>query len=422
MKMPKAAISLLLLISSLVTTANAQDNWPRFRGQNGNGVVKSAQLPATWESDDYLWKIKLPGVGSSSPVVWNDKLFISACDPETAKLQVVAVDVTTGTMHWQKSFDSTVHRVHSQNSFASSTMAVDESHVYLLQANPEHTYLRALDHDGSEAWTRDFGTWVSAHGFGTSPLVVDDKVIFCRSQQAQRLKPGQTPGTSEVIAVTAKDGKDLWRATLLATTACYSIPCLAKLDGQPDQLIGTNSGNGFYSINPVDGKLNWSTEPFKMRTVASVMIAGGLVFGSNGSGGGGNYTVAMKLASGVADAPTRKYEVRDQANYVPTPLVVDDLLFLFSDKGVVSCLDLQSGELHWQNRVGRGYSSSPVATGKQIYAVDQRGTVAVIAVNKEFKLLGKVELGETSRATPAISKNRIFFRTDSQLFAVGSDR
>ena len=350
-------------------------------------------------------------------MIWDDKLFVTSGEPSTATLFVQCLGAATGKLLWQKSFESLRHRVHPQNSFASSTPAVDANHIYVAYANPAHTYLIALDHGGEQVWKRDFGKWVSAHGFGMSPVVVNDKVIFCNSQQGERLRNGQRPGKSAVIAVNAKNGDDVWRTPLVTTRACYALPCLVKIEGQKDQLIGTNTGNGFYSIDPDNGQLNWSVSAFEMRTVASTIFAGGLVFGSNGSGGGGNYTVAIKPNG---RSSKKAFEVRNNANYVPTPIAVGDMLFLFGDKGVVSCLDLESGKLHWRKRVSRGFSGSPVATNKHLYAIAQDGTTFVIAADRKFVLVSKIELGEPSRSTPAIANDRIYFRTDARLFALGS--
>ena len=409
----KTLITFVVLIFFL-SNCPADENWPRFRGVNGNGVV-AADLPDEWSTDDYLWQVELPGVGSSSPVIWNGNLIVTSCDATSAELNVNCYDSESGKQRWSKSFQSSPYRIHPRNSFAASTPALDADHIYFTMADPKHTYLIALDYEGNEVWRRDFGTWTSQHGFSMSPLVYEDKVIFLNSQQAQRVRSGQPPGQSEMIAVDRKTGKDVWRTSLKATRACYALPCMIEGRTGPE-LIGTNTGNGFYSLNPSTGKMNWSALPFKMRTVASTISAGGLLFGSNGSGGGGNYLVAAKPNDNGAEVV---YEINQSANYVPTPIAVGDLLFLFGDKGIARCVDLKTGSLHWRERLARGFSGSPVSNGKNIYVMGEGGDVFVVRAGKDFKKTSQIDLGQPSRATPAIYKNRIYFRTESKLFCLG---
>jgi outer membrane protein assembly factor BamB len=288
--------------------------------------------------------------------------------------------------------------------------------LYVTLANPDHTYLIALDHDGGEVGRRDFGRWVSQHGFGASPIVFEDQVILFNSQQADQLPAGREPGKSELISVDRKTGKDRWRLPLVADRTCYAVPCVQMIDGKP-HLIGCSSGEGFFVVDPTNGSIVDSKKVFKMRTVASPILADGLMMGSNGSGGGGNYLVAGRFENHEFQTA---FEVNRNANYVSTPIVVDGLLFLFGDKGGGSCVDAKTGELHWRERLSKGFTGSPVAAAKHIYVVDSSGKALVIEANSEFKLVTEVELGEPTRATPAISGDQIFFRTNTKLFAVGS--
>jgi outer membrane protein assembly factor BamB len=250
-------------------------------------------------------------------------------------------------------------------------------------------------------------------------MVYQDKVIFFNSQQAENLEPGQTPGTSRVIAVFSKDGTDAWTANLTATRTCYAVPTVFTGADGKDQIVSCNTGDGFFSLDPETGKRNWSTLPFKMRTVAATLVADGLVIGSNGSGGGGNYLVAIRPATdSVSKTPEAVYTLQ-KSNYVPSPVAVNGKLFFFTDKGIGNCVDLKTGELNWQQRISSGFSGSPVANQENIYIMDEDGNVYVIAASDKFKLIGKHPLGESSRATPAIWDNKLYFRTESKLFCVG---
>ena len=398
----------------------AQQTWARFHGANGSGVSMDSTLPSSWTDSDYVWQVDLPGVGSGSPVIWGDRIFLTSSDPQTAELTVLCLSTDDGQPLWQKKFESSKYRHHRKNNFASSTLAVDEQQIYVAYANEQHTWLVALSHQGDEKWKRDFGPYFSSHGFGSSPMVYQDKIILVNSQQAEKLKPGQKPGVSKVIAVNASDGEDVWQTPLTTRRVCYGVPCIYQTADGPDQLIGANTGNGFYSIDPEAGKINWQTgDTFTKRVVSSPVLLGDLVMATAGSGGGGNYLVAMRLSSDATTPPSEAYRIQS-ASYVPSPVVVGDLLFMFSDKGIVSCYDVQTGELNWKKRASKGFNGSPVATKDHVYAVDEAGNIHVVAAQKEPKLEIVASMEQAARSTPAIARNRIYFRSDSRLWALGA--
>ena len=152
---------------------------------------------------------------------------------------------------------------------------------------------------------------------------------------------------------------------------------------------------------------------------SSPILAGDLVLGTTGSGGGGNYVVAVRPGKKVGDKPDVAYEVRKEAPYVPTPVAKGDLLFLWSDKGIVTCVDAKSGEQVWQKRVTGNYSGSPIRVADKLYCMDEAGTVVVIAADREFQEFGRVPLNEESRSTPAVSGGRMYLRTISHLYSLG---
>ena len=407
---------IVALICALHSLSVQAEDWPRFRGPNGTGQSKAKGLPQEWTAEDYRWTQKLAGSGSSAPVIWGDRLFVTSCDSETAEFFVECLDANTGERAWKTRFASQPYRIHRRNSYASSTPAVDQDHVYVTYASPEHTYLVALNHQGKEVWRRDFGRWVSQHGFGASPMVYRDKVVLVNSQQAERLPADVQPGRSRVIAVDRLTGKDIWITELATTRANYSVPCVFSLDGR-DQLIACSTAEGFYSLDPETGQFNWKMPAFKMRTVASPVLEGNLVLGSTGSGGGGNYLVAARLGDQGAE---KVFEVTQAANYVPCPIVCNGLVFLFSDKGIASCVDPASGEVVWKQRVAKGFSGSPVASAEYVYVMDESGDVLVLTASREFQKPTINPLGESSRSTPAIANGCLFFRTDTQLFCLGN--
>lgn len=409
-----------LLLACAVTTAYVSsahaDPWPRFRGPNGNGQSDDPSIPASWSDSDYLWKIELPGKGHASPVVWDQRVFLTSADSGSATQYVFCIDAGNGKTLWQRQYRSTPHHLHLRNTFASSSPAVDAQHVYVAWATPEQLTLKALDHDGQEVWTNDLGPFVTQHGFGTSPIVFEDMVILSNSQQAQQLRPNQKPGKSFMMAFDRKTGKLRWKTARATTRVCYSTPCVYRPETGKPQLICYNTADGIFSLDARTGTPLWNISVFRMRNVNSPIVVNDLVFGSNGSGGGGNFLVAVR----AGQTPQVAYKITRHAPYVPTPVANGDLVFLFYDRGFVTCIEAANGTVVWHERVNAAFSGSPVVAGDKLYCIDEKGTVIVLAASRQFKELGRNPLGEPSRATPAISDGRMFLRTVSHLFCVGS--
>ncbi len=412
---------LWLLVSAffhLMPAGSDAQEWTRFRGPNGTGVSEATSIPIEWTPADYRWKTELPGMGHSSPVVWGNRVFLMSADPRNAARYVLCFDARNGKQIWQRKFDSSTHHLHPRNTFASSTPTVDKDRLYLAWSTPEQLTLCALDHDGKDVWTRELGPWISQHGFGSSPILYEDFVILVNSQQAQRLDPGQQPGTSHVMAFDRATGELRWSTPRTATSVSYSTPCVYRPhDGVPE-LVCCNTGDGIYSLNPQTGALNWSSDKlFKMRTVASPIVVGSLVLASNGSGGfANNYLVAVLAGTGET-----VYDDVKHAAYVATPIAYGSLVFTFYDRGFVHCFESTTGKKVWEKRVTSGFSGSPVRVRDKIYCIDDEGVVVVLAASRTYQELARNPLGEPSRSTPAISGGHMFLRTISHLICVGGE-
>ena len=273
----------------------------------------------------------------------------------------------------------------------------------------------AIDHFGKDVWSVDLGPWVSQHGFGTSPMLVKDKVVVtCYHENPKQPNAGE-PSTAFVIAVDQATGEIRWKTPRKIDTTSYSVPCLRSTNGG-EELISLSTAEGIFALDPDSGKELWSLPVFSMRTVSSPVLVGDMVFGTTGSGGGGNYVVAVNAAKAT---PEVAYEVKKEAPYVPTPVAAGDLLFLWSDKGIVTCIEAKDGKAVWQKRVAGNYSGSPVRVKDKLYCIDDLGTVVVLSATREFAELGRMELKEECRTTPAISGGRMYLRTTSHLYSIG---
>lgn len=421
---PISMLQCILRFSIVVTLASsfavasgaasdAQD-WNRFRGPNGEGGVDGVDFPSKWTDADYAWKVSLPGAGNAAPVVWKEDVFVMSGVPEDGTRIVQALKLATGEEVWRRTYPATTHHLHGNNTYASSTPTVDETALYVAWATPEATTIKALSREtGQELWTRDLGTFVSDHGFGASPIIYKDMLILFIEQQHDELKAGQVAGPSRMIALDKNSGKEVWKTELKPTRVCYSVPLVINIDGK-DELICCNTGNGFFSIDPTSGSINWQLSAFEKRTVASPLYSDGILYASCGAGNGGNTLVALKPGA----APKVEFKVSNNANYVPTPILYQGLGILPYDRGVVNCIDLKTGESIWRERMGVGFTSSPIRVGNKVYLPSDDGVVFVFEIGREFKALGESNLGEATRATPAIAGDFILFKTNTKLLAL----
>jgi outer membrane protein assembly factor BamB len=235
--------------------------------------------------------------------------------------------------------------------------------------------------------------------------------------------PNEQQKDSSLVALDCTTGQTRWRVPRESKVA-YSTPCLYRRPGRPAELIFTNWEYGITGHDPASGKMLWQCDVFDKShietSIGSPVIAGDLVIGMSGWLGHGEQVVAVKVDQGDGAAEAREvYRLDRSAPLCTTPLVKDDLLLLWSDEGIVTCADAQTGNVHWRSRVGGTYYSSPVAVGDCVYNVSADGEVLVLAADREFRELARNALGEPSHSTPAVAGGVMYLRTFTQLFALG---
>ena len=418
--MVRRCLAFLIVFFSLVVFAAAQE-WTRFRGPNGQGQSESAAgTPTEFSEKDYNWKIELPGVGHSSPVLWGDKIFLTSADPETATRHVFCINAANGHTIWKRDYPGKTYKVHTQNSFASSTPAVDAERVYLAWASEDDNTLMALTHNGQDVWSVDLGPYKSQHGYGASPIVVDDMVVITNDQEGD---------TRFILAVDSKTGQERWKiprkfASNGRQNASYATPILLDTP-KGRELIICSWAHGITSHDLKTGAELWSAPVLKSRPVGSPVLAAGMIVANCGDGqegkGASNSVIAIRPGTSDGKAAEVAYSMgKGSSPYVTTILPVGDTAILWSDGGIVSCIDAASGNPIWQKRVGGVFYSSPVRVGDRIYCMSIDGDVVVLAASKEYQLLARNSLGEGSNATPAVAGGRIYFRTQSHLISVGN--
>lgn len=414
-------VTVLVIAGTVVLTTGAPQppsiaqgqDWTRFRGPDGQGISSATTIPVQWTADDYNWKVELPGVGHSSPVIWDDRVFVTSGDQDANLFYVLAFSVVDGKELWRKEYPVAPYRMNPQSAYAVGSPSVDADRVYAVLPTDRTTLAMALGHDGQEIWTKEFPGVYSQHGPGNSVVAIEGLVVFSHEQRA-REGPDATP--SRWIALDAETGDVRWTCERESTQISYSTPCVYTPQDGSAYLVFNSNAHGMTGVEIETGKVIWEAKSvLPQRVVSSPVIAGDLLVGTCGQGGGGVRLVAVRAGSGEV-----VYEARgSQAPYVPTPLAIEGLLFVYHDRGDISCLVAATGEVLWTERPAGTFYGSPVWVNGNLYCITRAGEVVVIRASRTYELLAINPLGEASHATPAVAGGRMYLRTLSHLISIG---
>ena len=409
--------SRLLLGFALAITAagrpplSAQE-WTRFRGPNGSGLGDAPGLPAAFSANDFRWNVELPGTGHSSPVIWGERVFVTATPKNSTKRLILCLRAEDGGVIWKREYETAGYHLHADNSYSAASPTVDSERVYVHWASPEESGLVALDQrDGRELWRKELGPFVSPHGPGTSPIVYGESVLLHFDHEASE---------SFLLCMDAKTGAERWKFVHAGTSSTASTPCIYEGKGMAPQVILTTRTLGMLAVDARTGAQVWDLPRLMpKRCIASPLVTPqGLLIGQCGEGRAESFVYAVR-PGGAGHSPEKLYEVVRVGGYVPTPLAVEDYLFLWKENGWVTCLRASDREQLWSERVEGPYYGSPVCVNGCLYNMTVRGDLVVLKANGRFEQVARIALGEGSHATPAVSGGRMYLRTLSRLICVG---
>jgi outer membrane protein assembly factor BamB len=411
MTIKRNSVCALVCIICFCALAVLADNWPQFRGTGSRGVSSEKNLPVKWSATENVkWKTKLPGPGHSSPVIWGDRIFLTAYrKAEKGELLVLCLDKKTGRILWERKAPATgIEKVHATNSPASPTPVTDGKYVYVWFGSYG---LLCFDFAGNKIWEQPIGPHPIEWGSGSSPILYKDMVLLnC-----------ETDAEDFLLAVDKNTGKTIWRTAQPNTERAWPTPVVWNVAGR-DQVVISGSG-GVKAYDPQDGKEIWMVEGLPRWVTQTPVVANDLLFVA--SFGLDQYNFIMAIRPGGRGNITQNNVAWRQVrnlNSISSPVIVGDQLFVVRNGGIMACLDAKTGNLIWQERLPApgDYYASLVAGDGKIYALSEEGIATVIAAKPVYELLGRNVLGERCLASPAISERQVFIRSDESLFCIGA--
>jgi outer membrane protein assembly factor BamB len=431
----------LFLAGSWPAVASANDGryWPQWRGPLGTGEAPKAKPPVEWsETKNVRWKIPIPGVGKSTPVVWEDLVILTSAvptgkdvpaaatpapapggrpaqvSPESAfEFVVLAYGRSDGKLRWQRTVkqEKPHEGLHKDGTYASGSALTDGQRIYAFFGSRG---LYALDMKGRVLWQKDLGHMQTRNAFGegASPALHRDTLVVTWDHE----------GADFIVALSAVDGKEKWRKQRDEPTT-WATPLVVEHGGRGQVVVGGT--NKLLSYDVETGDLVWQAAGLTMNVIPSPVAADGVVYAMSGFRGNALRAIRLADAKGeIAGPPALAWSYDKDTPYVPSPLLVGGgLYFLKSNSGILTSLDAASGTPRFSERLEAlpNVYASPVAADGRIYVVGREGSAVVLAAGPQLKVLATNRLDDAFDASPALVDGELYLRGAKHLYRISAD-
>ncbi|WP_372772451.1 PQQ-binding-like beta-propeller repeat protein [Mangrovibacterium sp.] len=390
--------------SKLPGKEEIRKNVPFFRGPDGDGITYQKGFTKAFDGasgTNILWSVKVPKHGYSSPVLWNDKLFLTGAD--NAARMIYCFDKNSGKLLWEATADNIpgspakMPKVTEDTGLAASTAATNGNFVFAIFATGD---VVALDFSGKRVWSKNLGVPDNHYGHSSSLIVYKDKLLI----QYDTNKGGK------LIALSTADGSPKWETTRNVKIS-WASPVLVNTGSRDEVILTADPLVAGY--DPETGKELWSVDCMMGEVGPSIAYSNGLVYAAN------EYATLAAIKPG--STPEIIWEEQEYLPEAASPLATNGLLVVATSYGVLACYDAKTGEKCWEYEAAAGFYSSPVYADGNLYAIDMSGNMYVAKMAKEFSLVSESNLGEKAFSTPIFSNGKMYLRGVEKLYCIGAN-
>jgi outer membrane protein assembly factor BamB len=416
-----------------ISSANGED-WQQWRGPALNGSTTETGLPVTWsKTENVRWVVKMPGPGPATPIIWKDRVFVTAAEADTNRMWAICLDRNDGSELW-KHMVGIGFPSRNGNNGASSSPVTDGQYVYFLYGTGD---MMAFDMDGNIIWQRNIEEkhgkmWIS-FGYGASPLLYEGKLYLSVLHRHTKVEPesGNPEPMSYLLCIDPKTGEDIWkheRETDAEGESMEAYTTPYPFVSSKGTVIILAGADYVTAHDPDDGREIWRTIKLNSegrknyRLVPSVVSSGDMVIFYEARG------VALFGMQGDKTGQLSDEDIawtfRENAPDVCTPLVMDDKLYVLDGrKRVMTCLEPSTGEVIWSEKLGinKAFQTSPTGADGKIYCISMDGEVVVLSAGDSFQILSQIDMGEGEcRSTISAAYGNLFIRTSENLYCIGN--
>jgi outer membrane protein assembly factor BamB len=412
---------LYFVASSLVVSA--AENWPQFRGPDGNGHSDARDLPLRWsEAQNIVWKTAIHDRGWSSPIIYGRQIWLTSASKDGRELFVLCIDRDTGSILWDRKLFDVAHPqyAHPFNTYASPTPVIEDGRVYVTfgaagTACIDTKAFRVL-------WERRDIECNHFRGAGSSPILFGNLLLMHFDGSDQQF----------VMALDKRTGKTIWRTRRSIDfqdldengkpaadgdlRKAFSTPQVERINGRWEMIsLGAKAA---YSYDPFTGRELWRAEERGQHSASTRPVVGhGMIFFPTGFPNGQLFALRTGGEGLITDTHVL-WKVKRGVSNKPSILLVDDLIYMIGDTGIVSCIGAESGEVIWQQRIGGEYSASPVYADGRLWFFSEDGATTVLKAGRVFERVAESRLDEGFLASPAVAAKAFYLRTRTHLYRI----
>ncbi len=442
------AVALTAVSSSAEAQAQPTQNWPKWRGPLDTGVAPTADPPLRWsETDNLKWKVSVPGFGTSTPIIWGDRVFLltaikgSAKEPsqppaaeaapppssgpgrggfnieaprESYQFAVLCLDRQTGKTRWQKNVRETVPHEghHRDHGFASASPVTDGEHLLAYFGSRG---LHCLDLDGNVKWSKDLGQLKTRNSFGegSSPALHGNTVVVYQDDETEN---------DFIAAFDKRTGKELWRTPRSEATG-WSTPLIVEHGGK--QQVVVNGTGKVRSYDLATGQELWACAGQTANCIPTPVADAETVYVTSGFRGSALFAITLGRTGDLTGTDAIRWSYSKGTPYVPSPLLVDNQLYLLKENtGMLTCFDLKSGKAHFETvRLEGlfGVYASPVSANERVYVLGRDGTCVVLKKGPTVEVLATNKLDDKADASIALAGKDLFIRGHQSLYCIAEN-